>query len=130
MSASTKPRAKTSSHPVRNCNRTNGALHANLTYGNFINFETHHTFKAHGKAYRNDKSKSSIKGWSTRTARRVKDAIDGAFASLGTTIMMPAGEVFTFAGLDTDDRGNLNVQVDYANEVGVAVIKKTTEKAK
>ena len=51
------------------------------------------------------------------TGEIMRNGLTAAFSDMGTRIIMPAGEVFTFAGLDTDDQGNLYAQVRYANAV-------------
>jgi hypothetical protein len=92
-------------------------------YGNFSNFELHHKFESLGTTSRNKKFQQALTGWSTSTKEIFQQNLSNAFAGLGGTIIMPAGDVFTFAGLDSDSAGNVYAQVNYANEGGVKVLK-------
>ncbi|KAJ5726253.1 uncharacterized protein N7483_007610 [Penicillium malachiteum] len=93
-------------------------------YGNFSKFETHHTFTDFGKKDLNARFEHSLTGWGDTTASTVQERLRGLFNGPGTTIIMPAGDVFSYAGLEVDDQGNLYAQINYANEGKVQVNKK------
>lgn len=93
-------------------------------YGNFDHFEKHHMHKVFGKEDADNRFRDNIKGWGTDTARTVSNGVASAFKDMGTQIIMPAGKVFTFAGMDTDENGHMYVQVAYANDGGFEVEKK------
>ncbi|KAF3931448.1 hypothetical protein ABW19_dt0203236 [Dactylella cylindrospora] len=92
-------------------------------YGNFSSFELHHTFKKFGSTERNHKFQDTIVGWKNNTSASIYNMLTNIIG-LNTTVIMPAGEVFTFAGLDTDSQGNLYAQVNYSNEGGVTINKR------
>ncbi|ORX91991.1 hypothetical protein K493DRAFT_409035 [Basidiobolus meristosporus CBS 931.73] len=96
----------------------------NDAYGNFDHFENHHTYKVFAKEGSDKAFRDSVQGWKTDTASMVARLLGTAFAESGSTVIMPAGNVFTFAGLDTDHEGHLYCQVNYAN-VGKVEVAKT-----
>jgi hypothetical protein len=70
---------------------------------------------------KSDLIKGALTGWITSIKDVVAEKVKSAFGSLTTTVIMPAGDVFTFAGLDTDEAGNLYAQVNFANDGGFEV---------
>jgi hypothetical protein len=65
-----------------------------------------------------------LTGWSTSTKDIFQRSLANAFAGLGGTIIMPAVDMLLFAGMDSDEAGNVYAQVNYANEGGVQFLKK------
>jgi hypothetical protein len=61
-------------------------------YGNFTNFELHHTFKSWGNQAHNSRFKQALTGWSTSTKDIFQRSLANAFAGLGGTIILPAGD--------------------------------------
>ena len=92
------------------------------TYGNFDKFETHHTYKWFGQPDANEGFRKSIRGWGTSTLPTIENGLKVAFKDMGTKVIMPAGEVSMFAGLDSDSDGNIYAQVSYANDGGVKIV--------
>ena len=95
------------------------------SWGNWQRFELHHMDKWFSKAESDARFSGAIKRWGEPSGEIMRNGLATAFSDMGTRIIMPAGEVFTFAGLDTDEQGNLYAQVSYANaaESGVSVVK-------
>jgi hypothetical protein len=59
-----------------------------------------------------------MKGWKTSTSQTIRDSMDATKEGLGDCVIMPAGDVFCFAGLDTDEKGTVYAQCDSTNEAG------------
>jgi hypothetical protein len=89
-------------------------------YGNFQMLKN---FSGYTYDYRDKFFETALTGWATPTKNIIGDEVREAFKALTTTIIMPAGDVFTFAGLDTDDKGNVYAQVNFANDGGYEVTK-------
>lgn len=79
-------------------------------------FETRHTYKMSGNPDSNKGFRQSIRGWGTDTAVTIEKGLKPAFGDLGTKAIIPADDVFMFAGINTDSEGNVYAQVSYANE--------------
>jgi hypothetical protein len=62
-------------------------------------------------------------GWQTYPSKKVRDSLKGITDGIGECIIMPAGDVFTFAGLDSDDAGAVYAQCNYANASGHEITK-------
>ncbi|KAL6705342.1 hypothetical protein ACN47E_007152 [Coniothyrium glycines] len=91
-------------------------------YGNFremTNFNGY-TFNLGSKILQ-----EALTGWAMPTKDIIGDKVHDAFKGLTTTIIMPAGDVFTFAGLDSDKSGNVYTQINFANDGGFEVTKGT-----
>jgi hypothetical protein len=99
-------------------NWTKGEVYSD-TYGNFQELKNFHgyTFDVDSKMIR-----GALTGWGTSTKDIIGDKVRDAFKGLTTTVIMPAGDVFTFAGLDTDESGNVYTQVNFANDGGFKVV--------
>jgi len=89
-------------------------------YGNFSELKN---FFGYTFDLKSDLIKGALTGWGTSTKDVVAEKVKSAFNDLTTTVIMPAGDVFTFAGLDTDEAGNLYAQVNFANDGGFEVVK-------
>ena len=70
----------------------------------------------------NNMVREALLGWGS-SKDIIGDKVLEAFRGLTTTIIMPAGDVFTFAGLDTDDAGNVYTQINFANDGGIKIVK-------
>ncbi|KAI0402759.1 hypothetical protein F4802DRAFT_599720 [Xylaria palmicola] len=92
-------------------------------YGNFSSFEKHHSYERFGRSEVDKEFREAIRGWETKTASIVRESLQTFGDGLSFCVVMPAGDVFTFAGLDTDAQGRLYAQVDYSKEGGVEVRK-------
>ena len=89
-------------------------------YGNFQELKNFHSYTFSPDS---EMIKGALAGWGTSPKDIIGDEVQDAFKGLTTTIIMPAGDVFTFAGLDTDDTGNVYAQVNFANDGGYEVVK-------
>ncbi|CAG7561990.1 unnamed protein product [Fusarium equiseti] len=89
------------------------------SYGNFCSFERHHSYEAHGSSRIDKEFLDGLKGWSVPTASVMRQSIKKLADGLAFCVVMPAGDVFSFAGLDIDESGQLYAQVDYSNEGGI-----------
>ena len=94
-------------------------------YGNFAEHKQHNHFEGYGDESRSREIRNALTGWSTSTKDIFQKNLTNAFAGLGSTIIMPAGDVFMFGGIDSDEAGNVYTQVNYANEGGVTIVKKS-----
>lgn len=64
---------------------------------------------------------NAIKGIYIETRENLQNGLASAFQEIGTKVIMPAGNVFMFSGLDTDSFGNIYSRVSYSNDGGVKV---------
>ncbi|KAK3370405.1 hypothetical protein B0H63DRAFT_564577 [Podospora didyma] len=94
-------------------------------YGNF-----HQLKNFYGYTYNGDMTiiSRAVAGWGASAKDIIGDEVKDAFQGLTTTIIMPAGDVFTFSGLDTDEAGNVYAQANFANDGGFEVVKGGTQK--
>ncbi|KAK0725279.1 hypothetical protein B0H67DRAFT_550884 [Lasiosphaeris hirsuta] len=69
--------------------------------------------------------KGALAGWGTSAKDIIGDEVVKAFQGLTKTVIMPAGDVFAFAGLDTGDLGHLYAQVNFVNDGGFELVKGT-----
>jgi hypothetical protein len=92
-------------------------------YGNFYQFEKHNTYDTFGRKDADVHFTESMKGWKTNSSQKIRESLEGVTEGLGGCVIMPAGDVFSFAGLDTDEKGNVYAQCDYRNETGHEVTK-------
>jgi hypothetical protein len=67
----------------------------------------------------------------TKDIKSGKGVVDEVLSKVGafsdtfkTTIMLPAGDLFEFVGLDTDKFGNLYSNINYATPQGSSVVSK------
>jgi hypothetical protein len=65
----------------------------------------------------------ALTGCATPTKDIIGDEVREAFKALTTTTIMPGGDMFTFAGLGTEDSGNVYAQINFANNGGYEVTK-------
>jgi hypothetical protein len=86
-------------------------------------FGKHHTFKTFGNREEDQNFVNSMKGWQTYPSKKVRDSLMGVTDGIGECIIMPAGDVFTFTGLDSDDAGAVSAQCNYANASGHEITK-------
>ncbi|KAI5808272.1 hypothetical protein DFH27DRAFT_650781 [Peziza echinospora] len=89
-------------------------------YGNFQELKNFHSYTFEPDS---EMVKAALIGWSKSEKDIIGDKVLEAFNGLTTTIIMPAGDVFTFAGLDSDDTGNVYTQVNFANDGGFEIVK-------
>ena len=92
-------------------------------YGNYYELTKHNTYKSFGTKDADEHFKDSMKGWKSEPAKKIRQSIKGITEGLGESVIMPAGDVFTFAGLDTDAQGTVYAQCNYANESGHIITK-------
>lgn len=99
-------------------------VHLDVQNEDFVNsVQSEDQIPPNGEIYHRDRLRflRSITYWKRNTAATLQNGLTSGFKELGTKIIMPAGNVFMFAGLGTDSKGNLYAQVSYSNEGGVKV---------
>ncbi|KAK3996637.1 hypothetical protein QBC44DRAFT_355361 [Cladorrhinum sp. PSN332] len=92
-------------------------------YGNWSYFERHHSYTSFGNSEVDKQFRKAMYGWTTATSEVVRETMKKLANGLGFAVVMPAGDVFTFAGLDVDGEGRLFAQANYSHEGGVEVRK-------
>jgi len=85
--------------------------------------ENHHTFMVFGKKEEMAKFEGGAKAWYDYHDDELQAGIDNILGSLKGAVIMPAGNVLTFAGLDCDDQGHVYSHIDYMTLSDVKLIK-------
>jgi hypothetical protein len=65
-----------------------------------------------------DDSLNLLKGWTDPDVAKIATALDNVLSQLNTRIMMPAGNVFSFKGMNVDGQGNLYSGITYDSLTG------------
>lgn len=82
-------------------------------WGTFIFLSNHNTFTWAGQPAEMDKFKNAAFAANGKDFRTVDDKLQNIFNGLKTTVILPAGNVFAFKGINTDRDGNLCTSVNY-----------------
>lgn len=75
--------------------------------------ENHHTFKVFGQTEEMRKFENAANNWYDFHDDGIQAGMDSILGELKNAVIMPAGQVVTFAGLDCDDQGHIYSHVDY-----------------
>lgn len=70
-----------------------------------------------------DKFKNAAFAANGRDFDRIDDKLQNIFSGLKTTVILPAGNVFTFKGINTDNDGNLHTSINYRTVSKAEVVK-------
>ncbi|KAI1169837.1 hypothetical protein F4777DRAFT_595907 [Nemania sp. FL0916] len=93
-------------------------------YGTYIYLQNHNTFENFGQQGEMDKFKKAAFAANGRDFSNIDDKLQNIFSGLKTTVILPAGNVFTFKGINTDKDGNLHTSVNYRSVSKAQVITK------
>ncbi len=84
--------------------------------------ENHHTFMVFGQKEEMRKFEGGAKAWYDYHDDELQEGIDDILGSLKGAVIMPAGNVLTFSGLDCDEQGHVYSHIDYMTSSDLEVI--------
>ncbi|KAF8244094.1 hypothetical protein K440DRAFT_489096, partial [Wilcoxina mikolae CBS 423.85] len=81
--------------------------------GVLIHLTNHNTFKALGNVFELMNFGKSAGSWCKFSTEALNKSLNKIMDDLKTTIIMPAGNVFEFSGIDVDEAGHVYTRINY-----------------